>query len=86
MVAMQAAHTAVNLKLHHAVASTQQDFATFIQDTSQQLSDCTIMADNPLGGLAVVAGILLAIVSCIFCRCVAARRAASADGDNMMMA
>jgi hypothetical protein len=44
------------------------------------------MTGNSLGGLAVVAGILLAIVSCIFCRCVAARRAASADGDNMMTA
>jgi hypothetical protein len=33
-----------------------------------------------------VAGILLAIVSCIFCRCIAARRAAAPRGSAVEMA
>jgi hypothetical protein len=77
MAAMKAAHAVVNPKLHHAVASAQEDIATFVQDTSLQLDGFNITMGVSLGGLAVVARILLAIVSCIFCRCMAARRAAA---------
>jgi hypothetical protein len=86
MAAMKAAHAVVNLKLHHAVASAQEDIATFVQDTSLQLDGFNITTGVSLGGLAIVAGILLAIVTCIFCRCIAARRAASPTGLAMEMA
>jgi ribosomal 50S subunit-associated protein YjgA (DUF615 family) len=86
MAAMKAAHAVVNLKLHHAVASAQEDIATFVQDTSLQLDGFNITTGVSLGGLAIVAGILLAIVSCIFCRCIAARRAAAPRGSAVEMA
>ena len=82
MATMKATHAAVNLKLHHAVASAQEDIATFVQDTSQQLGGFTITIGISLGGLALVAIILLSIVSCILCRCVAARKAASTMNNN----
>jgi hypothetical protein len=81
LAAMRAAHSALNLKLHHAVSSAQEDISTFVQDTSQQLGGFTITTGISLGGLAVVAAILLSIVTCIFCRCVAARKAASATAN-----
>jgi hypothetical protein len=86
MAAMKAAHAVVNLKLHHAVASAQEDIATFVQDTSLQLDGFNITTGVSLGGLAIVAGILLAIVTCIFCRCIAARRAVAPTGPAMEMA
>jgi ribosomal 50S subunit-associated protein YjgA (DUF615 family) len=86
MAAMKAAHAVVNLKLHHAVASAQEDIATFVQDTSLQLDGFNITTGVSLGGLAIVAGILLAIVTCIFCRCIAARRAVAHTGPVMEMA
>jgi hypothetical protein len=76
----------VNLKLHHAVASAQEDIATFVQDTSLQLDGFNITTGVSLGGLAIVAGILLAIVTCIFCRCIAARRAVAPTGPAMELA
>jgi hypothetical protein len=85
MAAMRAAHAVVNLKLHHAVASAQEDIATFVQDTSLQLDGFNITTGVSLGGLAIVAGILLAIVTCIFCRCIAARKAAAPMGPVMQM-
>jgi hypothetical protein len=78
MAIMKATHAAVNLKLHHAVASAQEDIATFVQDTSQQLGGFTITTGISLGGLALVAIVLLSIVSCILCRCVAARKSVNA--------
>ncbi len=86
MAAMKAVHAVVNLKLHHAVASAQEDIATFVQDTSLQLDGFNISTGVSLGGLAIVAGILLAIVSCIFCRCMAARRATAPREPVMEMA
>jgi hypothetical protein len=86
MAAMKAAHAVVNLKLHHAVASAQEDIATFVQDTSLQLDGFNITTGISLGGLAIVAGILLAIVTCIFCRCIAARRVAAPTSPTMEMA
>jgi hypothetical protein len=86
MAAMKAAHAVVNLKLHHAVASAQEDIATFVQDTSLQLDGFNITTGVSLGGLAIVAGILLAIVTCIFCRCIAARRVAASTSPTMEMA
>jgi hypothetical protein len=83
---MKAAHAVVNLKLHHAVASAQEDIATFVQDTSLQLNGFNITSGISLGGLAVVAGILLAIVYCILCRCMAARRASASRGTAMQLA
>jgi hypothetical protein len=81
LAAMRAAHSALNLKLHHAVSSAQEDISTFVQDTSQQLGGFTITTGISLGGLAVVAAVLFSIVTCIFCQCVAARRAASAAAN-----
>jgi hypothetical protein len=78
LAAMRAAHSALNLKLHHAVSSAQEDINTFVQDMSQQLGGFTITTGISLGGLAVVAAVLLSIVTCIFCRCMAARKAAPA--------
>jgi hypothetical protein len=51
-----------------------------------QLDGFNITTGVSLGGLAIVAGILLAIVTCIFCRCIAARRAAAPTGPAMEMA
>jgi hypothetical protein len=81
LAAMKAAHSALNLKLHHAVSSAQEDITTFVQDTSQQLGGFTITIGISLGGLAMVATILLSIVTCIFCRCIAARKAATAAAN-----
>jgi hypothetical protein len=78
LAAMRAAHSALNLKLYHAVSSAQEDINTFVQDTSQQLGGFTITTGISLGGLAVVAAVLLSIVTCIFYRCMAARKAAPA--------
>ncbi len=86
MAAMKAAHAVVNLKLHHAVASAQEDIATFVQDTSLQLDGFNITTGVSLGGLAIVAGILLAIVSCILCRCMAARKVAASRGTAIELA
>jgi hypothetical protein len=77
LAAMRSAHAALNLKLHHAVSSAQEDISTFVQDTSQQLGGFTITTGISLGGLTVVAAVLFSIVTCIFCRCAAARKAAS---------
>jgi hypothetical protein len=68
------------------VASAQEDIATFVQDTSLQLDGFNITTGVSLGGLAIVAGILLAIVTCIFCRCIAARRVAAPTSLTMEMA
>ncbi len=81
LAAMRAAHSALNLKLHHAVSSAQEDINTFVQDTSLQLGGFTITTGISLGGLAVVAAVLLSIVTCILCRCMAARKAASAASN-----
>jgi hypothetical protein len=83
LAAMKAAHAALNLKLHHSVSSAQEDISTFVQDTSQQLGGFTITTGISLGGLAVVAAVLFSIVTCIFCRCAAARRAASTAAGSM---
>jgi hypothetical protein len=63
------------------VSSAQEDITTFVQDTSQQLGGFTITTGISLGGLAMVAIILLSIVTCIFCRCIAARKAATAAAN-----
>jgi hypothetical protein len=68
------------------VASAQEDIATFVQDTSLQLDGFNITTGVSLGGLAIVAGILLATVSFIFCRCIVARRAAAPRDPAMEMA
>jgi hypothetical protein len=81
LAAMRAAHSALNLKLHHAVSSAQEDISTFVQDTSQQLGGFTITTGISLGGLGVVTVILLSIVTCIFYRCIAARKAATAAAN-----
>jgi hypothetical protein len=83
LAAMRAAHAALNLKLHHAVSSAQEDISTFVQDTSQQLGGFTITTGISLGGLAVVAAVLLSIVTCIFCLCAAARKAASTAASSV---
>jgi ribosomal 50S subunit-associated protein YjgA (DUF615 family) len=83
LAAMKAAHSALNLKLHHAVSSAQEDINTFVQDTSQQLGGFTITTGISLGGLSIVAAILLSIVTCIFCRCIAARKAATTIANVM---
>jgi hypothetical protein len=48
MVAMKVAHAAVNLKLYDAVASAQEEIATFFQNTSQQLGGFIITTDISL--------------------------------------
>jgi hypothetical protein len=83
LASMRAAHAALNIKLHNAVSSAQEDISTFVQDTSQQLGGFTITTGISLGGLAVVAAVLFSIVTCIFCRCPAARKAASTAASSV---
>ena len=74
MASMKASHMALNMKLRQEVTAAQEDISTFVQDTNQNLQGFQITTGVSLGGLAVVAAIMTAIVSCIMCRCLAMRK------------
>jgi hypothetical protein len=85
MVAMKDAHRLLNMKLRQDVTMAQEDITTFVEDTSLALDSVTLSTGISLGGIAVVASIVLLIILCILCRCRAARAASRAAVDTELV-